>query len=48
LRHYFVEAVTQTNDVDEAKQFLLRRLAEFRGDAPLADDQTLILIRHHA
>ena len=40
------ESVTQTQDADGAKNLLLRRLAEFRGTAPLTDDQTLILIRH--
>jgi sigma-B regulation protein RsbU (phosphoserine phosphatase) len=48
LRHYFIESVTQTRDAKGAKELLLRRLAEFRGPAPLADDQTLILIRHIA
>jgi serine phosphatase RsbU (regulator of sigma subunit)/anti-sigma regulatory factor (Ser/Thr protein kinase) len=46
LRRYFNEAVAQTGDAESAKHFLLRRLAEFRGPAPLTDDQTLILIRH--
>lgn len=48
LRHFFDEAVAQTRDAEGAKDFLLRQLAEFRGAAPLADDQTLILIRHLA
>jgi serine phosphatase RsbU (regulator of sigma subunit)/anti-sigma regulatory factor (Ser/Thr protein kinase) len=46
LRLYFNEAVAGTRDADGAKLFLLRRLEEFRGHAPLADDQTLIVIRH--
>jgi len=48
LRQHFTEAVAQTRDADSAKEFLLRRLADFRGQAPLADDQTLILIRYPA
>ena len=48
LRLYFNEAVTETRDAEGAKHFLLLRLAEFRGQAPLADDQTLIVIRHLA
>jgi serine phosphatase RsbU (regulator of sigma subunit) len=48
LRQFFAEAVEQTPDAEGAKNLLLRRLAEFRGAAPLADDQTLILIRHLA
>jgi serine phosphatase RsbU (regulator of sigma subunit)/anti-sigma regulatory factor (Ser/Thr protein kinase) len=46
LRRLFAESVAQTNDAEGAKEVLLRRLAEFRGPAPLTDDQTLILIRH--
>ena len=46
LRQVFGEAVSRTRDAEEAKNFLLRRLADFRGPAPLEDDQTLILIRH--
>jgi len=46
LRHYFTDAVSQTRDAEGAKHFLMRQLAEFRGQMPLADDQTLILIRH--
>jgi serine phosphatase RsbU (regulator of sigma subunit) len=48
LLNYFTEAVAQTRDADGAKQHLLRHLGEFRGQTPLADDQTLILIRHHS
>ena len=48
LRLLFAEAVAQTRDAEGAKDLLLRRLAEFRGEAPLADDQTLMLIRHLA
>jgi serine phosphatase RsbU (regulator of sigma subunit) len=46
LRRLFAEAVAQTRDAEDARDFLLRRLAEFRGAAPLTDDQTLVLIRH--
>ena len=48
LHQYFNEAAAQTRDAEGAKHFLLRRLAEFRGPAPLTDDQTLIVIRHLA
>jgi sigma-B regulation protein RsbU (phosphoserine phosphatase) len=48
LRQAFAEAVSQTRDAHEARDHLLRRLADFRGPAPLTDDQTLILIRHIA
>jgi serine phosphatase RsbU (regulator of sigma subunit) len=46
LRRWFAEAVAQTPDAEDARNFLLCRLSEFRGPAPLTDDQTLILIRH--
>jgi serine phosphatase RsbU (regulator of sigma subunit)/anti-sigma regulatory factor (Ser/Thr protein kinase) len=46
LRAFFAEAIAQTRDAEGAKIRLLRRLADYRGSAPLADDQTLILIRH--
>jgi serine phosphatase RsbU (regulator of sigma subunit)/anti-sigma regulatory factor (Ser/Thr protein kinase) len=46
LRQAFAESAAQTRDATAAKDFLLRRLAEFRGSAALTDDQTLILIRH--
>jgi serine phosphatase RsbU (regulator of sigma subunit)/anti-sigma regulatory factor (Ser/Thr protein kinase) len=48
LRQYFAEAAAQSGDAESATNILLRRLADFRGQAALADDQTLILIRHHA
>lgn len=46
LRRWFAEAIAQTHNAENAKNFLLRRLGEFRGLMPLTDDQTLILIRH--
>jgi serine phosphatase RsbU (regulator of sigma subunit) len=46
LRQFLAEAAAQARDAESAKNFLLRRLAEFRGSAPLADDQTFVLIRH--
>jgi len=46
LREFLTESVLKTNDVENAKSALLRRLAEFRGPTPPTDDQTLILIRH--
>ena len=42
------EAAAQTQTADGAKDFLRRRLAEFRGSAPLADDQTFVLIRNES
>ncbi|MEY4918039.1 MAG: hypothetical protein RL616_1952, partial [Verrucomicrobiota bacterium] len=48
LQEFLAEAVAQTKDAEGAKDFLLRRLAEFRGSAPLADDQTFVLIRHQS
>jgi serine phosphatase RsbU (regulator of sigma subunit)/anti-sigma regulatory factor (Ser/Thr protein kinase) len=48
LRRLLVESVAQSPDAESAKNLLLDRLAEFRGHAPLTDDQTLILIRHLA
>jgi len=46
LREKFCEAIAQTRTAETAKSFLLEQLSLFRGDAPVADDQTLILIRH--
>jgi serine phosphatase RsbU (regulator of sigma subunit)/anti-sigma regulatory factor (Ser/Thr protein kinase) len=46
LQQAFAEAAAQTHDAEAAKAVLLRRLADFRGQAALTDDQTLILIRH--
>jgi len=48
LRQYFSEAIAQTQDADSARKFLLRRLGGFRGDTPLTDDQTFLLIRHRS
>jgi serine phosphatase RsbU (regulator of sigma subunit) len=39
-------AAAGTGDTETGKQLLLQRLADYRGQAPLTDDQTLILIRH--
>lgn len=46
LANWLAEAVAQTPDAQGAREFVLRKLSEFRGPAPLADDQTFILIRH--
>jgi serine phosphatase RsbU (regulator of sigma subunit) len=46
LRAYLNEATTLTKDAAAAKDFLLRRLGEYRGTAPLTDDQTFVLIRN--
>lgn len=48
LTRLFAEAAAQTWDADTGKNFLLARLAAYRGEAPLADDQTFLLIRHLA
>jgi len=48
LRRWFAEAIARTPDAEAARNFLLRQLGEFRGPAPLTDDQTLILIRHRS
>ena len=48
LQSLLNEAAAQTPDADGAKNFLLRRLAELRGSAPLADDQTFVLIRNQS
>ena len=46
LPQFLVEAAAQTSDVESGKQMLLDRLAAYRGNAPMADDQTFIYIRH--
>jgi serine phosphatase RsbU (regulator of sigma subunit)/anti-sigma regulatory factor (Ser/Thr protein kinase) len=46
LTRLFAEAAAQTRDVETGKQALLARLAAFRGEAPLADDQTFLFIRN--
>lgn len=46
LRRFFMESAAETRDAEGAKNALLRRISEYRGPAPLNDDQTLILIRH--
>jgi len=42
------QAAAQTSNAMGAKQYLLARLVNYSGQAPLNDDQTLILIRHRA
>jgi len=46
--HELFAAAAQTRDAESGKTFLLDRLTAFRGSAPLADDETLIFIRHLA
>ncbi len=46
LRHWLAEAGAQTRDAAAGKQFLADRLAAYRANAPLTDDQTFIFIRH--
>ena len=46
LLHFLAETAMQTQNAAAGNQFLLDRLAAYSERAPLADDQTLILIRH--
>jgi serine phosphatase RsbU (regulator of sigma subunit) len=46
LQNFLNEAAAQTPSADAAKNFILQRLSEFRGSAPLTDDQTFVLIRN--
>lgn len=46
LRQSVGEAAARSRDAEGAKNLLLHRLEDFRGAAPLTDDQTFILIRH--
>ncbi len=48
LIQIFTQAATQTSDTASGKQFLLTRLNDFRNQAPMTDDQTLVFIRHTA
>jgi phosphoserine phosphatase RsbU/P len=48
LRLLFAETAAQMRTAEAGKQFLLERLAAFRGNALLADDQTFIFIRHQS
>jgi len=41
------QGATQTSDAHAGKHFLLGRLADYSDHQPLADDQTLILIRYN-
>jgi sigma-B regulation protein RsbU (phosphoserine phosphatase) len=47
LLRFLAQTAAQTGEAQAGKNFLLQRLADYSGHAPLADDQTLILIRHH-
>jgi serine phosphatase RsbU (regulator of sigma subunit)/anti-sigma regulatory factor (Ser/Thr protein kinase) len=46
LNQLFATALGCTRDAAGAKQYLLDQMAAFRSNAPLSDDQTLVLIRH--
>jgi serine phosphatase RsbU (regulator of sigma subunit) len=46
LLRMLAHAAAETTGASAGKDFLLGRLADFRGHTPLTDDQTLILIRH--
>lgn len=48
LLQILAQTATQTSDVYAANHFLRGRLADYCDHAPLADDQTFILIRHTA
>jgi serine phosphatase RsbU (regulator of sigma subunit)/anti-sigma regulatory factor (Ser/Thr protein kinase) len=47
LLQFLAGAAAKTGDAAAGKNFLLGCLADFCGHAPLADDQTLIFIRHN-
>jgi serine phosphatase RsbU (regulator of sigma subunit)/anti-sigma regulatory factor (Ser/Thr protein kinase) len=46
LRSLFVEAAANPGAIEMAKQFILQQINQYSGQAPLTDDQTLIVIRH--
>ena len=46
LLAFLAGAVAQSKDAAAAKKLLLARLAEYRGGAPLTDDETFILIQN--
>jgi serine phosphatase RsbU (regulator of sigma subunit) len=46
LKQILDDAVAQTADAEAAANHLVERLTAYRRNAPLADDQTFILIRH--
>jgi serine phosphatase RsbU (regulator of sigma subunit) len=46
LQQLFTEAAAPARDAESARQLLLDRLAEFRGNALLIDDQTFVIIKH--
>jgi sigma-B regulation protein RsbU (phosphoserine phosphatase) len=48
LRELFAASLAEAREAAGAKHVLRRRLEEFRGGAPLVDDQTFILIQHPA
>jgi len=48
LLELLARAGAQTADTHAARHFLLGRLADYCGNAPLTDDQTMILIRNAA
>ena len=48
LLELLARAGAQTTDTHAARHFLLGRIADYCGNAPLTDDQTLILIRNTA
>ena len=46
LHQLFTASAAPAREAEAAKELLLGRLAEFRGSAPLTDDQTFVLIKH--
>ena len=47
LLQLLAQTAGQTSDVQGGKRFLLGKLADYCGQSPLTDDQTLILIRNN-
>lgn len=46
LCHLLAESAAQTHDAEAGKQFLAARLAAYRANTSLTDDQTFVFIRH--
>jgi serine phosphatase RsbU (regulator of sigma subunit)/anti-sigma regulatory factor (Ser/Thr protein kinase) len=46
LQQFLAAAAAKAQNADEVKNLVLDRLAEFRGGAPLTDDQTFVIIRN--
>jgi serine phosphatase RsbU (regulator of sigma subunit) len=46
LQQFLADAAARAQNANEVKSFVLERLKEFRGTAPLTDDQTFVIIRN--